>query len=124
MNMRWLMMLVLIACLVVPALASPVGAETVTMDEALNVAKNWITLTISQEGNWGGSETAEVVEITEFKRGDRVIGYFCRVEPQGFMVISLRKELAPVKAYSETCDLDPESEEGLADLIKLKMESI
>jgi hypothetical protein len=39
-------------------------------------------------------------------------------------VLSLRKELAPVKAYSARCDLDPKSEEGMADLIKGKMEDI
>jgi hypothetical protein len=46
------------------------------------------------------------------------------VLPQGFIVISLHKELAPVKAYSATCDLDPESEEGMADLIKGGMERV
>ncbi|MCK5640381.1 MAG: C10 family peptidase [Gammaproteobacteria bacterium] len=115
---------ILIACLAISVLASPVQAEMATMDEAQTVANNWVTLIIEKKGNWGGSETAEVEEIQEFKRGERVIGYFCRVKPKGFVVVSLHKELAPVKAYSATCDLDPESEEGMADLIKGGMEQV
>ena len=105
-------------------LTSSVQAEMVTKDQALIVAKNWITLIIEKEGDWGGSKMAEVEEIQEFKRGERVIGYFCRVKPKGFIVISLRNELAPVKAYSATCDLHPESDEGMADLIKGNMQRL
>lgn len=127
--MKRLMIVMLIACMVLLGLRLPVQAESagnqiVSMDEALTVANNWITLIIYNEGSWGGSETAEVAEIQEFKRGDRLIGYFCRIEPRGFIVISLRQELAPIKAYSETSDLNPESEEGLADVIKGSMERI
>ncbi len=114
----------LTTCLSLLILTSSVQAEMVTRDEALTVAKNWVTLIIHQEGDWGGSETAEVKEIQEFKRGERVIGYFCRVKPRGFIVISLRKELAPVKAYSAISELNPESEEGMADLIKAGIERV
>ena len=129
MKRRRLIVTILIACLAVTALTStvqaePVQDEIVTMDEALTVANNWITLMIHNEGDWGGFEAAEVAEICEFKRGDRVLGYFCRVEPTGFVVVSLRKELAPVKAYSAVSDLDPKLEQGMADLIKEKMERI
>ncbi len=115
---------ILIASLVLAGLTMPVRAEMATMDEALTVAKNWVTLIIQKKGNWGGSETAEVEGIQEFKRGQRLIGYFCRVKPKGHIVISLRKELAPIKAYSATSDLAPECEEGMADLVKGKMERI
>jgi hypothetical protein len=118
----------LIACLAIVGLASPVRAqsvaEMVTRDEARTVAQNWITLIIQKKGDWGGSETAEVEEIQEFKRGERVLGYFCSVKPQGFIVISLRKQLAPVKAYSAISNLDPRSDEGLADVIKGGMERV
>ena len=115
---------ILIASLVLVGLTIPVRAEMATMDEALTVANNWVTLIIQKKGDWGGAKTAWVDEIKEFKRSQRVIGYFCRVQPKGYIVVSLRKELAPVKAYSATCDLDPECDEGLTDLIKGKMEGI
>ena len=122
--MKKIIMAILIASLAIIAPISPVHAEMATMDEALTVANNWITLIIHEGGDWGGSETAEVEEIEEFKRGERVIGYFCPVKPKGYIVLSLRKELAPVKAYSATCDLDPESDVGMADLLKGNMERI
>jgi hypothetical protein len=126
--MKKTIIITLIACLAIVGPASPVRAQSVpkmvTMDEALTVAQNWITLIIQKKGDWGGFETAEVEEIQEFKRGERVLGYFCSVKPQGFIVISLRRELAPVKAYSAVSNLDPESDEGIADIIKGGMERV
>ena len=101
-----------------------VPAQTATMDEALIVAENWIERIVLNQENWGCYDWAQVADIQEFKRADRVIGYFCRIEPVGFIIVSLRKELAPVKAYSADCNLDPDCDEGMADLIKMKMEAI
>jgi len=95
-----------------------------TWGEALTVANSWIARIMETEGYWGGYDRAEVEYIQEFTRNGRVIGYFCRVNPVGFIVVSLRKELAPVKAYSAECNLDPESNEGMADLLKMKMEGL
>lgn len=44
--------------------------------------------------------------------------------PKGYIIVSLRKELAPVKVCSETSDLEPASEEGMSQLIKDCMERI
>jgi len=122
--MKCLTITILIASTAASALAMPVQAELVTRDEALRVANNWITLIIQKRGNWGGSETASVAEIQEFKRGERTLGYFCHVQPKGHIIVSLRKELAPVKAFSDTCNLNPDSDEDLADLLKGCMERI
>ena len=111
-------------CFTVLAFAFPVQSQMATMSEALIVANNWITLIIQSKGSWGGSETAEVETIQEFKRGDRLIGYFCRVYPQGFIITSLHMDLAPVKAYSARGDLNPEFDEDIVDLIKGRMEGI
>lgn len=101
-----------------------VRAELTSEQEALNIARNYVRFILLNEGNWGESDRAEVVSIQEFKRGDRVLGYFCRVRPQGFLVLSLHKELAPVKAYSSRCNLNPQAEAGPTDLIKGKMEGV
>jgi len=122
--MKKLPITILIASLLVTCLTSHIQAQMAEREQALTVAKNWIQLIIHKKGNWGGSPTAEIEEIQEFKRGDRVIGYFCQVKPKGHIIVSLRKELAPVKAYSATCDLNPQSNKGLVDLVKGKMERI
>lgn len=112
------------ALLLVAGLTIPIRAKMATTNEALTVANNWVRMIIQEKGGWGDANTASVEDIQEFKRGQRTIGYFCNVKPRGCIVISLRRELAPVKAYSVRCNLDAESEEGMADLIKGRMERI
>ncbi len=103
---------------------STVLAQPASESEALTVATNWIAAIIAKKGNWGGSETAEIEDIVEFSRQGHQVGYFCKVKPRGYIVVSLRKEMAPVKAYSATSELDPLSEEGMADLLKGGMERV
>ncbi|MCD6532618.1 MAG: C10 family peptidase [Deltaproteobacteria bacterium] len=98
-------------------------AELVSIDEARKVAGNWIRLIIEKKGSWGGADAASLAEIEELKRNGRSIGYIARVYPRGFIVLPLRKELAPIKAYSAVSDLDPDADTGIADIIKGRMES-
>jgi len=104
--------------------APTVQAEMTTEQEALIIAQNYVSLVLVSQGDWGGFDTAEVAAVQEFTRGERTLGYFCQVYRRGFLVISLHKELAPVKAYSVWSDLDPEADEGLTDLLKDRMECI
>jgi hypothetical protein len=115
---------ILIASFAVMAFISEARAEIVTTDEALVVANNWISAIIRKKGSWGDADSAHVASIKEFKSGERMIGYFCDVKPVGYIVVSLRKELAPVKAYSARNELDPDMDEGTADLLKERMERI
>jgi hypothetical protein len=115
---------ILVALLLVAGLTMQVWAKTATTNEALTVANNWISVIIQEKGGWGDANTAYVGDIQEFRRGRRMIGFFCNVKPRGCIVISLRRELAPVKAYSVRSNLDPKCEEGMVDLIKGRMEKI
>lgn len=116
----------IIAVTLLALAALPAAAEhrppTATVTEAEIVAANWIALILHSQGHWGGAGTAALAEVRPFQRGGRLLGYLCRVEPQGFIIVSLRRELSPVKACSETSGLDPESDAGIADAIKLGME--
>lgn len=98
-----------------------VQGQVTEKEEAAQVAYNWIQMVLDRYGHWGESESASVQAIQEFTGRDRLIGYFCPVTPHGFIIISVRKELAPVKAYSEVSDLDPADEGGMMDLIKSNM---
>jgi hypothetical protein len=119
-------LIVLIACLALtrfaPVWADPPESELVTADEAFAVAQNWVTLIVHLKGSWGGTAAAQVLGVEEFRRGDRSLGYYCPVAPQGFVIVTLRRELAPVKAYSEASDLEPTSVQGMADLLKIGLE--
>jgi len=122
--MKNLKYIILAVSLVVFSSTIPVQAEIVTLEEALIVANNWIHMIILEKGGWGDAKDVYVEYIHLLQSGERTIGYFCNVQPVGYIVISLRRELAPVKAYSASSNLDPLSEEGLADLIKGRMERI
>ena len=122
--MRLMTSTILATLVVLLSCALYVRAELISEQEALTIARNYVSFILTNEGNWDGSENAEIASIQEFKRGDRILGYFCRVRPRGFLILSLHKELAPIRAYSGRCDLNPEAEEGLTGLIKDKMEGI
>lgn len=122
--MRNVIITLLVASVGFIGMISPIQAQMATMTEVETVAENWVNLIIEKRGNWGGSTTAYVSGIEEFRQGKKVIGYFCRVSPKGFIVVSLRRELAPVKAYSSTTCLDPESELGIAGILRTSMGGI
>lgn len=122
--MKNLTTIILVASFATMMLITPVRAQIVTMDEALNVANNWITLTLRQKGHWGGDSISVAGKVQELKRGVRTIGYFCPVLPKGYIIISLRKDLAPVKACSETSNINPECDDGVVKFIKDNMERI
>lgn len=96
-----------------------VNAQVATMDEATQIAYNWVNMVIDKHGAWGKSETATVNPIQELTYNNRRIGYYCTVEPRGYIVISLRKELAAVKIYSDLDNLNPANNKSLFDLIKM-----
>ncbi len=101
-------------------LAVPVSAQVAGPDEALTVAKNWVSLIVAKRGAWGESPTAEVTGIQELRLSpdSRLLGYFCPVSPKGWIVISYYKDLASVKAYSELDDLDISETDGVAAFVK------
>jgi hypothetical protein len=106
----------------VPAAVTHAGI--ISPDNAERIASNWIALTIDRNGDWGGSDAAWVAKVQEFKRQSRILGYYCHIKPQGFILVSILRGLAPVKAYSDKNGFDPLSDEGLSDLMKLRMEAV
>jgi hypothetical protein len=121
MNMR-IIQFCLLGTIVLIGLIPPAQGQTVTEEEAFTVAQNWVTLILQKESKWGESKMAEILDIHEFKRGEKIVGYFFPIRPKGFIVVSLRKETSPIQAYSVNDDLEPTSEEGLADVIKEGLE--
>jgi hypothetical protein len=85
------------------------------------IAKNWIQIITDRYGSWGGNEAAYPGHFEEFRHKGKLIGYYCDVQPIGFMVFSLRRELAPVKASSDRSNMNPMDEDGIASVIKTCM---
>ena len=102
----------------------PGRAQMATMQEARTAAENYVKYILSSEGAWGKSPFAQVKSIQEFRRGDRVLGYFCPVDPDGYLILSLYKDLAPVRAYAGGGALDPESDVGTANILKDRLQRL
>jgi hypothetical protein len=105
-------------------LESPAEAEVVTIDEAWTVAQNWTRLIVHLKGHWHGSQNPKIEDVQKFQQGKRSLGYICSIDPEGFIIVSLRKEFAPVKVYSTHGNLDPESNIGMSGLIKGRMKHV
>ncbi|MBN1339103.1 MAG: C10 family peptidase [Bacteroidales bacterium] len=98
--------------------------QTTQPGDADIIAGKWIQMVIDKDGSWGGHEYAIPGPVEEFLHNGRLIGYYCNIEPVGYIVFSLRKELAPVKAWSYSGNINPLDEEGIASVIKTCMSRI
>jgi len=105
----------LVLCLL--ALSS-VCAQTVTLDEAGQVATNWISTVINSQGKWGDYEEAYVREVEEIWSGDRLLGYCCNVDPGGYIIVPIHKAMAPIKAFMTRGRIDPTVDVGAVALTK------
>ena len=110
--------MILAAVLAVVMSLPAAHAIRVTSEEAQRAAENYVRLIIAKDGSWGGHEDATVSSVEPFTRGPRVLGYFCAVQPVGYLIIGLFRELAPVRLYSVRSNLDPRAEGGLTAFIQ------
>ena len=102
----------------------PANGQMVVEEEASVIAQNWINIIIDQYGSWGNFDKATPGDIQKLERDGKPLGFYCQIKPEGFIVMSLRKELAPVKAYSAKSNINKNLEEGISLLIKDCMEGI
>ena len=104
--------------------SSSLGAHNqgVTISEARNVGENFVRLVIYNQGTWGKYHDAHVSHVDVFKRGKRSLGYICFIEPSGCIIVPNTRQASPIKYFSMSQQLDPESEVGMVALIKDSLE--
>ncbi len=102
-------------------IATNIFGQSVAENDVSLIAENWIKIIVDKNGNWGGTKTASVNSVENLKFDNKTIGYLCNIYPQGYIIVSLRKELSPIKAYSCIDKFDPLSENGIPLIIKSKM---
>jgi hypothetical protein len=117
--------LMLIAALLVLAAQASFGSDAlVTPEEALKVGRNWVALITELEGEWAGSAAPTVEEVLDFTLDGRLVGYYCPVEPRGFVAVSLIRGLAPIKANSDVSEIDLDAESGPDAFLKESMAAL
>jgi hypothetical protein len=120
MGMKTLIKYILPVCTLF-LIAQLARGQIVSLDEATKIARNWINVIIDERGSWGNHSDAEILPLQELMRNERKLGYVCNVNPEGYIVLSLRRELAPVKAYSTKGSFDLTTDHTGEDIIKTSM---
>ena len=88
-------------------------AAEVDRDEAVAAARRWLAVVTAHQGDWAGDPAPRLLSIEPLREDGTLLGWHGRVAPDGWLVVSARRDLAPVKACGETGD-----GEGLAELIR------
>lgn len=97
---------------------SPALSETATQQEMTRVSQNWLSLIISQKGEWSKSKSPVLGEAQDIVVNDTLLGRYFVVEPNGYIVVPNLKELSPVKAYSEDSRLDLNDPDGFSAMLR------
>ncbi|MEA3296624.1 MAG: C10 family peptidase [candidate division Zixibacteria bacterium] len=98
--------------------ATKVNAELATLEETELVSQNWLAYITHEKGTWSGEINPQIVDVQEIIENDTLLGYYYSVSPKGYVVVPILKELSPVKASSESCQLDVNAEGGFAKLLR------
>lgn len=95
--------------------------QFVSRDEATLIATKYLHVIIDKYGPWAGQPKAVARPAEDLFYKGRLIGYYCQVDPDGWIVLSLRREFGGVKASSDKGTFHPENERGTVALIKSRM---
>jgi hypothetical protein len=94
------------------------AAAPVTGDEARAVAVRWLTIVAGRDAAGETGCALAVSGVTALARNGTTIGWIARLEPQGWILVPARRELAPVKAWSDHGAFAPDATGGLAALAR------
>ncbi len=98
--------------------ASQVQAERATPGEMERVCQNWLTHMVSEKGAWAGEIDPQITDVREIVENDTVLARCFSIAPSGYVVVPVLKELPPVKASSEECNLDVDKRHGFPQLLR------
>ncbi len=90
------------------------AAAPVTRDDAGAIAARWLEIVTGRDAAPTSGVGAVVGEVAALDRDGATIGWIVRLAPQGWILVPARRELAPVKAWSERGVFDPEATGGAA----------
>ncbi len=97
---------------------SQVFAETATPEEAKVVAENWLTVMVDQKGPWSGDDQPEVSGVRPILSEGLTVGYVVDIQPRGYIVVPVLKEMPPIKAYSDDSNFDLDADGGVPLLLR------
>jgi len=93
-------------------------AEIATVDEARLACRNWMTYMTIQKGSWSGVNDPIIVSTQEIKANDTVLAWYFEIDPAGYVVVPVLKDLPAIKASSQESRLEPDAEDGFAAMLR------
>ncbi|MDD4050802.1 MAG: C10 family peptidase [candidate division Zixibacteria bacterium] len=81
-------------------------AELATADQMEQICRNWLTVIVTEKGDWGGSTEPTIVDIQDIVENDTLVARYYAIDPAGYIMVPALKEMAPVSAYSDEYALD------------------
>jgi len=101
--------------------AGPSRAERATPEEMRLACENWLVLHVAEIGPWAGSSDPYIEAVEDLVVDGEILAVIYSIAPDGYVVVPVLKEMAPVKAYSTDSRLDSSQEHGMKDLLRLVM---
>jgi len=110
----------IIACVFLPVALTTLDAwaERATPEEMERVCRNWVEYMVYEKGSWAGSDQPEILEVRELVKDGILLARCYSISPKGCIVVPVLKELPPIKAHSDECDLDAHQDGGMAQLLR------
>jgi PKD repeat protein len=107
---RWRFAILMLASAAI--LTPSVMATLATEAEMEQAARNWLTFSVAQHGSWAGSVQPLIVAFEDITLDGTHLGRVFFVEPNGYVVVPVLREMPPVKFYSDEAWLDIAAEHG------------
>ncbi len=86
------------------ALCPAAAGDEVGREEAAEIARRWAGSVAAHQGDWAGAAAPTVGGIEPLREDGVLLGWRCRMVPDGWVIVPARRELAPVKACAEHGD--------------------
>jgi len=100
------------------------AADSATPEEMARVCESWLGQVVETRGNWAGTATPRISGVQEIlSPAGALLGRCYGIDPRGYVVVPVLKDLTPIRCYSEDSDLDMGGEDGLARLVREDLES-
>ena len=97
----------------------PLIAEMAKESEARLVCENWLSFAKFQNDDWLDSENPKILDVIDIKVNDTLLGRCYNIEPTGFVIVPVLKEMPPITVSSDIGHLDDfTGEHGPAALIR------
>jgi len=116
-GLKPLLMIIAISLLLVNS--SNLFAEVSTYLESEQVCENKLAYITMKTGGWAGDISPGIKDYDEFyNESGRLLGRVFHIEPKGFVIVPILKEMPPVKIYSDESNFDVNATQGMTQLMR------